>query len=132
MFGNAGWRTIILLRNNITRIMKDHDSNPFNGIAKLLISLGLVMLIARLDLLRLGSPSDYFTWEMLLIFFGIFNLISLDLVFSVLLFAAGIWFLMPDMTLQLTPFYKSIYWPSVLVLVGIAFILRPITKRLKF
>jgi hypothetical protein len=123
---------IFLFCNNTYHVMKDHNSNPFNGIAKLLISLGLVMLIARLDLLKLGSPSDYFTWEMLLIFFGIFNLINLDLVFSVLLFAAGIWFLMPEMTLQLTPFYKSIYWPSVLVLVGLAFMLRPITKKLKY
>ncbi|MCI0522521.1 MAG: hypothetical protein L0Y37_02600 [Bacteroidales bacterium] len=111
--------------------MKEHNSNPFNGIAKLLISLGLVMLIARLDLFRLGEPSDYFAWEMLLIFFSIFNLLNLDLVFSVLLFAAGFWFLMPEMTLQLTPFYKSIYWPSVLVVLGIAFMLRPLTKRLK-
>lgn len=112
--------------------MKDHNSNPFKGIAKLLISLGMVMLIARLDLLKLGATPDYFTWQMLLIFFGIFNLLSLDLVTSILLFAAGFWFLMPEMTVQLSPFYKSIYWPSVLVAVGIAFMLRPVIKSLKF
>jgi len=112
--------------------MKDHNSNPFKGVAKLLITIGMVMLIARLDLLKLGSPPDYFTWEMLLIFFGIFNLLSLDLVTSLLLFAAGFWFLMPEMTVQLSPFYRSIYWPSVLVAVGIAFMLRPVIKSLKF
>jgi hypothetical protein len=110
--------------------MKEKN-NPFNGIAKLLISLGLTMIIAKLDLFKIGSLSDYFTWEMLLIFFGIFNLLNLDLVFSLLLFAAGFWFLMPEMSVQLSPFYKEIYWPAVLVLAGIAFMIRPFTKSLK-
>jgi hypothetical protein len=110
--------------------MKDH-SNPFNGIAKLLITLGLIMIAARIDLLGLGSISEYYRWEMLLLFFGVFNLLNLDLVFSVLLFAAGLWFLMPDMSVQLSPFYKTIYWPSVLILVGFTYMIRPLTKRLK-
>ncbi len=110
--------------------MKEKN-NPFNGIAKLLISLGLVMIVAKLDLLKIGTISDYFTWEMLLIFFGIFNLLNLDLVFSLLLFATGIWFLMPEMSVQLSPVYKEIYWPAVLVLAGIAFMIRPFTKSLK-
>ncbi|MCK7542214.1 MAG: hypothetical protein MZV63_70735 [Marinilabiliales bacterium] len=45
--------------------------------------------------------SDYFRWEMILIFFGIFSLVSLELVSAVILFAIGFWFLMPDMTMQL-------------------------------
>jgi hypothetical protein len=125
-----GWYVIILKRNNILNIMKEKN-NPFSGIAKLLISLGLVMIIAKLDLFKMGPISDYLTWEMLLIFFGIFNLLNLDLVFSVLLFAAGFWFLMPEMSIQLSPFYKEIFWPAVLVLAGIAFMIRPFTKSLK-
>jgi hypothetical protein len=110
--------------------MKEKN-NPFSGIAKLLISLGLVMIIAKLDLFKMGPISDYLNWEMLLIFFGIFNLLNLDLVFSVFLFAAGFWFLMPEMSIQLSPFYKEIFWPAVLVLAGIAFMIRPFTKSLK-
>jgi hypothetical protein len=125
-----GWYVIILKRNNILNIMKEKN-NPFSGIAKLLISLGLVMIIAKLDLFKMGPISDYLTWEMLLIFFGIFNLLNLDLVFSVFLFAAGFWFLMPEMSIQLSPFYKEIFWPAVLVLAGIAFMIRPFTKSLK-
>jgi len=111
--------------------MKDKNKNPFIGIAQFLISLGLVMIVAKLDLLRLGEISDYFRWEMILMFFGIFSLISLELVSAVILFAIGFWFLMPDMTMQLTPVYKNIYWPAVLVLAGLAFMLKPLSKKWK-
>ncbi len=109
--------------------MKDKHSNPFVGIAKFLISLGLVMIVAKLDLLNLGEISDYFRWEMLLVFFGVFSLLSLELVSAVVLFAIGFWFLMPDMTVQLSPVYKNIYWPAVLVVAGLAFMIRPLTKK---
>lgn len=111
--------------------MKHIQNNPFSGLAKFLISLGLVMLAAKVDLLGLGSTSAYFTWEMLLIFFGLFSLLSLELVSSVLLFAGGFYFLMPEMSIQLSPFYKEIYWPAVLVLAGIAFMIRPFTRRIR-
>jgi hypothetical protein len=111
--------------------MKDKDKNPFTGIARFLISLGLVMIVAKLDMLRLGDIPEYFRWEMILIFFGIFSLIGLELVSAVILFAIGFWFLMPDLTLQLTPVYKNIYWPAVLVLAGVAIMLRPLRKNFK-
>lgn len=111
--------------------MKDRNSNPFTGIAKFLIALGLVMIAAKIDLLKLGTVSDYFTWEMLLIFFGVFSFISLELVSSVILFAIGFYFLMPEMHVQLSPVYKNIYWPAVIVLAGIAFLLKPLTDKLK-
>ena len=97
--------------------------------AKFLITLGLVMIVAKLDLLNLGEISDYFKWEMLLIFFGIFSLLSLELVSAVVLFAIAFWFLMPEMSVQLSPIYKNIYWPAVLVLAGVAFMLRPLNKK---
>jgi hypothetical protein len=87
------------------------------------------MIAAKTDLLSLGDISDYYRWEMLLIFFGIWSLLSLELVSAVVLFALGFWFLMPDMTVQLSPLYRQIFWPAVLVLAGVAFMIRPITKR---
>lgn len=110
--------------------MKDKHSNPFIGMAKFLITLGLVMIVAKLDLLNLGEISDYFKWEMILIFFGIFSLLGLELVSAVVLFAIGFWFLMPEMSVQLSPVYRSIYWPAVLVLAGVAFMLRPLKKQI--
>ncbi len=111
--------------------MKERDHNPFTGIARFLIALGLVMIAAKTDLLSLGEISEYFRWEMLLIFFGVWSLLSLELVSAVVLFALGFWFLMPDMTVQLSPLYRQIFWPAILVLAGVAFMIRPITKRKK-
>ena len=111
--------------------MKEKDKNPFAGIAKFLITLGLVMIIAKIDLLNLGEISEYFKWEMILIFFGVWSLINLELVSAVVLFAVGIWFLMPDMSVQLSPVYRKIYWPAVLVLAGLAFMIRPLTGKFK-
>ena len=111
--------------------MKEKHGNPFAGIAKFLISLGLIMIVAKLDLLGLGDIPDYFKWQMLLIFFGLWSLISLELVSAVVLFSIGFWFLMPEMAIQLTEPYKKIYWPSVLVLCGVAFMLKPLKKSCK-
>jgi hypothetical protein len=111
--------------------MKDADKNPFVGIARFLISLGLIMIVAKLDLLNLGQISDYFQWQMILIFFGIFSLVSLELVSAVVLFSLGFWFLMPEMSVQLSPAYRQIYWPAVMVLAGLAFMIRPLTKKFR-
>jgi len=111
--------------------MKDADKNPFIGIAKFLISLGTVMIVAKLDLLNLGQISDYFQWEMILIFFSVFSLLSLELVSAVILFAIGFWFLMPEMSLQLSPVYRKIYWPSRMIMAGLAFMISPLTRKFK-
>ncbi len=111
--------------------MKTADKNPFAGIAKFMISLGLVMIVAKLDLLNLGEISDYFHWEVLLIFFAIWSLLNLELVSAVVLFALGFWFLMPEMSVQLSAAYRNIYWPAVLILAGLAFMIRPLTRKLK-
>jgi len=111
--------------------MKENQSNPFSGLAKFMIAIGLVMLAAKTNILGLGSQSNYFTWEMLLIFFSLIALMNFDLVASILLFAGGYYLLMPEMSVQLSPFYKQIYWPAVIVLVGLAFMLKPLTNKLK-
>jgi hypothetical protein len=35
------------------------------------------------------------------------------------------------MSVQLSPVYKEIYWPAVMVLAGIAFMIRPFKRKLK-
>lgn len=109
--------------------MKERHSNPFSGLAKLLIALGLVLLTAKTDLLGLGTTSAYFTWQVLLMLLGLLALLNLDLVFSLLLFATGFYFLMPEMTVQLSSFYMNIYWPVVIVAAGILFMIKPVFKN---
>ncbi len=111
--------------------MKNVRNNAVWQVGAFLISLGIMMLVARLDLLQLGEVASYFRWQILLILFGVWSLLSLELVSAVVLFAIGIWFLLPDMSLELARPFRQIYWPSVLVLAGIAVILSAPLKKLK-
>ncbi len=105
--------------------MKQDEKNALNGVGKAFIALGLVLLGIKLDLLGLGSPSEYFRWEMIFAFFAILALFNLNLVLSVIFFAIGAYFLMPDMNIVLPEIIKNIFWPSLLVLAGIEFMLKP-------
>lgn len=95
-----------------------------------LISLGLALIVVRLDLLGLGEPYNYFNWKMLLILFGVWSLISFELLAAVVLISLGVWFMLPDIMPELSGSYRQIYWPAVLVLAGIAVIVKPLLKKL--
>jgi hypothetical protein len=92
------------------------------------IVLGVALLVATNDLLKLGSISDYFTWETAMIFVGILLLLNLRFTGGLLLIAGGIWFLR-DHIFAITPeVFRNFYWPAVIVLIGLAFILSSLFK----
>jgi hypothetical protein len=109
--------------------MKNNETNGLIGLGKFFIVVGLVLLGIRLDILGLGEPHSYLRWEMIFLFFGIMALINLKLVFSLIMFAIGFYFLLPEMSIQIPEIVKTIFWPSMLVLAGLDFILRPIRCR---
>jgi len=109
--------------------MKNNEKNALSGIGKVFIAIGLVLLGIKLDLLGLGEPSAYCRWEVLVLFFGILALFNFNLVLSVMLFAVGLYFLLPEMALQVPHFVKVIFWPSMLILLGLEFMLKPLICR---
>lgn len=109
--------------------MKHDEPNGLIGLGKFFIAVGLVLLGVRLDILGLGEPHEYYRWQMLFLFFGLMALLNLKLVFSLILFAIGFYFLLPEMAIQIPPIVRTIFWPSLLVLAGIDFILRPMHCR---
>ena len=109
--------------------MKHDEKNALSGIGKAFIALGLILLGIKLDLLGLGAPPEYYRWEIILLFFGVLALFNLNLVLSVIFFAVGAYFLMPDMNIQLPEIIKTIFWPSLLVLAGLEFLLKPLRCR---
>ena len=92
------------------------------GIGLFLIILGLALLVATNDLLHLGSVSSYFTWQTALIFIGLLMLVNLNFVGGILFIAGGFWFLLDDLTFSIPPVVRTLYWPGIVILLGLSFI----------
>lgn len=105
--------------------MKDHKSNrnPLLGFGLFLIALGLMLLAATFDVLGWGSMHAYFRWEMLLVFFSLIMFLNGNLTGGVILLAAGTWFLLPEIYIETPELVRVGFWPAVLVLTGITFLI---------
>jgi hypothetical protein len=104
------------------------EHHPQMGIGLFFILLGAVLLVATNDLLHLGSISNYFTWETALIFIGLLLLLNLHFTGGLLMIAGGIWFLLDDIFIVTPEIIKTIYWPAVIILIGLSFILSYVFK----
>ena len=118
-------------------MMKHRDIHHLRGkehsrvsIGMFFIVLGLALLIATNDLFNLGSISSYFTWETAMVFVGVILILNLNFTGGLLLIAGGIWFLRDEIFIFPSQFFESFYWPSVIVLIGVSFILSSFFKRI--
>ena len=102
--------------------LKEREHNPRLSLGLFFIVLGLALLVVTNDLLHLGGPQEYFTWQSILIFIGIVFLINLRLAPALLFIAAGIWFLLDNIYVVVPRIIEVAYWPSVIILMGIIFI----------
>jgi len=90
---------------------------------------GGALLVATNDLLNLGSINEYINWKTALIFIGVLLMLNLKFVGGLLFIAVGTWFLLDDIFTQLPELIKTIYWPSIIILAGLAFIISSFFKR---
>jgi hypothetical protein len=104
------------------------EHHPQLGIGLFFILLGVALLVATNDLFHLGSISNYFTWETALIFIGLLLLLNLQFTGGLLMIAGGVWFLLDDIFIVTPEIVKTIYWPAVIVLIGLSFILSSVFK----
>jgi hypothetical protein len=109
--------------------MKNREHNPQTGVGLFFILLGLALLVATNDLLHLGGISHYFTWQTAMVFIGLLLLVNLKFTGGILLIAGGIWFFMEDRYFEIPEFIKTVYWPGVIILIGISFIISSAFKR---
>ena len=111
--------------HNYPRRMEEH---PRIGIGLFFILLGAALLVANNDLLHLGSISNYFTWQTALIFVGALLVLNLHFTGGLLMIAGGVWFLLDDLFVVTPEIIKTIYWPAVIVLIGLSFIVSSFFK----
>ena len=111
--------------------MRNKEHHPQTGIGLFFIVLGIALLVATNDLLNLGSMSEYFTWQTAMVFIGVLLLVNLNFIGGILLIAGGTWFFMEDHFMSIPSYIKTIYWPGVIMLIGISFIISSLFKRKK-
>ena len=108
---------------------RDKELHPRISFGLFLITLGLAMLVATDDLLGLGSVREYFTWETLLVFIGVLLLLNLQFTGGLILVAIGSWFFIENRDYVIPELIRTIYWPSLVILIGIAFIISSLFRR---
>jgi len=113
-------------------VMKRHrEHHPQVSIGLFFVALGAALLVATNDLLNLGGIKEYFTWETALVFIGVLLILNLNFIGGLALLSIGTWFFIDDRYGQIPELMKTIYWPSVIVLAGIFFIISSLIKRRK-
>ncbi|MDR1810353.1 MAG: cell wall-active antibiotics response protein [Prevotella sp.] len=105
----------------------NHRHRSGNGIiffALLLILAGTIY--AMLDT-RIISPvyrPVIFSWQMLLILIGIYQFFTRNIIFGLILAGVGIGFLLPVVNQVFPEFHFTLYWPYILIAVGIVIIVK--------
>ena len=111
--------------------MKNREHHPMISLGLFLIVLGLALLVATNDLLNLGSVTSYFTWQTVLIFIGVLLLVNLHFTGGIFMIALGTWFLLDDMFAELPDWVEKMYWPGVIILAGLSFILSSLFEKIR-
>jgi hypothetical protein len=119
------------MRHKEHHFMRHKEHQPLVSIGLFFITLGVALMIATNDLLNLGDISDYFTWETVLIFIGALLILNLKFIGGLVLTALGIWFFMEHNYVDMPVIIKTLFWPGVLMLVGISLIFSSLFKRKK-
>jgi glucose dehydrogenase len=109
--------------------LRNMEHHPRVSIGLFFIVLGAALLIATNDLLNLGSVRSYFTWQTAMIFTGVLLLLNLRFTGGFLLIAGGVWFLQDELFLFTPEIFKNYFWPAVIVIIGLSFILSSLFKR---
>ena len=90
----------------------------------LLLTAGSLLLAFNLGALPMAYKSLVFSWPMLLVAFGLINLFSKDgYIFGAILLLIGGYFMVPRAFPEHTD-VLSVYWPVILIVVGVIVILK--------
>jgi len=117
------------MRNKDYRIQHHREHHPQISIGLFFIALGLALLVATNDMLHLGSVKAYFTWETAMVFVGFLLLLNLHFIGGILLMAGGGWFIMDNFYDEIPRIVNTLYWPAVVIVLGISFIISSFIKK---
>lgn len=111
--------------------LKKREHHPRISLGLFFITMGVALLIAINDLLNLGNIYRYFTWETALIFIGVLLLLNLRFTSGILMIAGGLWFMQDEINIAVPEIIKTLYWPGIIILIGLAYIISSFFKRIR-
>lgn len=105
--------------------MKEVNKHSKRGpLGIFLIVVGLVLLVGNLGYLPYEVTDVLFSWPMILVAIGLFNLIKREYTAAFILLSVATFFLLPDLFYDLDRRDIFKFWPLLLVLVGAMFFFR--------
>lgn len=111
--------------------MKSHNQNRTLGIGILIIAIGIVILLHRLNVLSPWLEDVLISWQMLLIVIGIWNLFfNQSKVAGFILIAVGGFFLIPDLFILPEDFRRN-FWPLLLIVAGLLILLKAFPNKMR-
>lgn len=90
----------------------------------LLLATGGLLLLSNFDMLSWYLEDIIFSWQMLLIAIGFISLAGRNYTGAIILFAIGGFFLLPDIFSSLRVDFVSVFWPLVIIIIGLSLILK--------
>ncbi len=103
--------------------INEHKGNKRFYLGVILIAIGGVLILERLNIIPWSVADVLISWQMLLVVVGVFSLMAGNRTGGVILIGIGGFFLLPDL-FTVSPQLKKLYWPLLLVAVGGALLYR--------
>jgi len=100
---------------------KRSDKRFYFGV--LLIVLGVILILERLNLIPESMADVLISWQMLLVGVGILSLIGGNRTAGVIMIVIGGTFMIPEL-INVPHEIRRIYWPLILVLLGILILMK--------
>lgn len=100
---------------------RSSDKRLYFGV--ILIGLGVILILERLNLIPESMADLLISWQMLLVGIGVLSLIGGNRTAGTILIIVGGTFMIPEL-ITVPHELRRIYWPLILVAIGVAILLR--------
>jgi predicted membrane protein len=101
--------------------LRKSDKRFYFGV--ILIAVGVILILERLNLIPESLADMLISWQMLLIGIGVLSLIGGNRIAGTILIVIGGTFMVPEL-ITVPHEVRRIYWPMILVIIGIVILLR--------
>ena len=103
--------------------MKTKTNNGRANLGLLFVAIGVIFIMNTLNLIPDIIHDVIFSWQMLLIAIGVFNLFSKNYTPAIILLTIGVLFMIPEI-IYIDYNYRKLFWPAALIVTGIVLIVR--------